>query len=159
MSGPLLDHIGFKLVTAGWFLFTVKYMNESVYYKDRQTKLFEEYIKKLSDKKEKWCWIRQELKPSSSTLDQNMGKPKQEKTQEERLTEGISLLKQLREAGIKDNGMGFQLVKAQISEWVKSGESYMGTISFAEHGRVAELQLPKYNNKSADIRLKVKREY
>lgn len=88
-----------------------------------------------------------------------MGKPKQEKTQEERLTEGISLLKQLREAGIKDNGMGFQLVKAQISEWVRSGEPFVGTISFAEHGREAELQLPKYNNKSADIRLKVKRAY
>lgn len=88
-----------------------------------------------------------------------MGKPKQEKTQEERLTEGISLLKQLREAGVKDNGMGFQLVKAQISEWVKTGDSWSGTISFAEHGREAELQLPKYNNKSADIRLKVKRAY
>lgn len=88
-----------------------------------------------------------------------MGKPKQEKTQEERLTEGVSLLKQLREAGVKDNGMGFQLVKAQISEWVQSGGSWSGTISFAEHGREAELQLPKYNNKSADIRLKVKRAY
>lgn len=88
-----------------------------------------------------------------------MGKPKQEKTQEERLTEGVSLLKQLREAGVKDNGMGFQMVKAQISEWVRSGESFAGTISFAEHGREAELQLPKYNNKSADICLKVKKVY
>lgn len=88
-----------------------------------------------------------------------MGKPKQEKTKEERLTEGVSLLKQLREAGVKDTGMGFQLVKAQISEWVQSGGSWSGTISFAEHGREAELQLPKYNNKSADIRLKVKRAY
>jgi hypothetical protein len=89
-----------------------------------------------------------------------MGKPpKQEKTQKERLTEGVSLLKQLREAGVKDNGMGFQLVKQQISEWVKSGEPWQGTVSFAEHGLVAAVELPKYNNKAADILLKVKRAY
>lgn len=88
-----------------------------------------------------------------------MGKPKEPKTQAERLSEGISLLKQLREVGVKDNGMGFQLVKAQISEWVNSGDSWQGTISFPEHGRIAEIQLPKYNNKSADLRLKVKQFY
>jgi hypothetical protein len=88
-----------------------------------------------------------------------MGKPKEPKTQEDRLSEGVSLLKQLREVGVKDTGMGFQLVKAQISEWVKSGESWQGTISFPEHGRIAEIQLPKYNNKSADLRLKAKQFY
>jgi hypothetical protein len=88
-----------------------------------------------------------------------MGKvPKEPKTQEERLTEGVSLLKQLRETGVKDNGMGFLLVKQQISDWVKTGDAWSGTISFQEHGRVAELQLPKYNNRSADIRLTVKRD-
>ena len=100
----------------------------------------------------------QELKPHLATVDR-MSNIKEPKTKEERLTEGVSLLKQLKETGVKDNGMGFQLVKQHISEWVNTGETWAGTISFAEHGRVAELQLPKYNNKAADILLVVKRAY
>lgn len=85
-----------------------------------------------------------------------MGKQKDPKTQEERLTEGVSILKQLREAGVKGNGNGFLLLKAQISEWVSSGEAWAGTISFPEHGRIAEVSLPKYNNRPADLHFKVK---
>ena len=45
---------------------------------------------------------------------------------------------------------------AQISEWVSSGEAWAGTISFPEHGRIAEVSLPKYNNRPADLHFKVK---
>jgi hypothetical protein len=88
-----------------------------------------------------------------------MGKVKEVKSKGDRLSEGVSLLKQLREAGVKDNGMSFQILKAQISDWVTTGESWEGTITFPEYGRVAEVNLPKYNNRAADMNFKVKPAY
>ena len=80
---------------------------------------------------------------------------KQLKTKEERLKEGISLLTQLKEANVRQYG-GFTELQEKISEWVKTGEPWEGSIPFPEHGRVAELQLPKYNNKAAGMAFKVK---
>jgi len=88
-----------------------------------------------------------------------MGKVKQVKTKEERVQEGISLLKQLKEAGVKELYGGFQELKERIKEWVNLGESWEGTIGFPEHGRMAEVQLPKYNNRAAGINFKVKHSF
>ena len=87
----------------------------------------------------------------------SMGKVKETKTKEERLKEGVSLLTQLREAGVKQSYGGFQELKTRISEWVNTGEPWEGSVSFPEHGRVAELELPKYNNKPAGMHFKVKK--
>jgi len=84
-----------------------------------------------------------------------MGNTKQLKTKEERVQEGISLLRQLREGGVKELYGGFQELKSRISEWVNAGEPWEGTVSFPEHGRIAEVELPKYNNRSAAINFKV----
>jgi hypothetical protein len=86
-----------------------------------------------------------------------MGKVKAVKTKEERLQEGISLLKQLREAHVKETYGGFQELKTRISDWVNTGDAWEGTISFAEHGRIAEVELPKYNNRAAGMHFKVKK--
>lgn len=86
-----------------------------------------------------------------------MGKLKEIKSKEDRLKEGINLLNQLREAGVRDNGAGFIELKSRISEWVKSEDSWEGIISFYENGRTAEVDLPKYNNRAAGINFKVKR--
>lgn len=86
-----------------------------------------------------------------------MGKPKQEKTKEERLSEGISLLKQVKEAGIKEHTLSYQELKSRITEWIKNGGSWEDRMEFPEYGRFAEIHLPKYNNRSADILLKVKK--
>ena len=84
---------------------------------------------------------------------------KEIKTKEDRLKEGISLLQQLREAGVKEDSSGFRELKAHISDWVKSENSWEGTISFFENGRIAEVDLPKYNNRAAGINFKVKRTF
>ena len=81
---------------------------------------------------------------------------KQLKTKEERLKEGISLLTQLKEANVRQYG-GFTELQEKISEWVKTGEPWEGTIPFPEHGREAKLELPKYNNKAAGMNFKVKK--
>jgi len=85
-----------------------------------------------------------------------MGKPKQPKTKEERLQEGISLLRQLKETGIRDHSMSYMEIKKQITDWIQTGEPYEDVIPFPEYGRVAEVCLPRYNNRAADIRLRSK---
>lgn len=86
-----------------------------------------------------------------------MGKVKELKTKGERLKEGVSLLTQLREAGVKELYGGFQDLKQKISDWVNTGEAWEGSVPFPEHGRIAEVELPKYNNRAAGLHFKVKK--
>jgi len=86
-----------------------------------------------------------------------MGNTKQLKTKEERLQEGIRLLTQLRDAGVKVTFGGYQTLKEHISGWVNTGEPWEGVIPFPEHGRVAQVELPKYNNRAAGIHFNVKK--
>lgn len=86
-----------------------------------------------------------------------MGKVKQIKSKEDRLKEGINILKQLRDNGVKEYSLGFIDLKDKISEWVKSEDSWEGSIDFSDYGRVAEVDLPKYDNRSAGVNFKVKK--
>jgi hypothetical protein len=86
-----------------------------------------------------------------------MGKPKAIKPKAERLSEGINILKQLRDNGVKDHSLGFIELKTKISEWVSGEDGWEGTVSFSEYGRVAEVDLPKYDNRAAGLNFKVKR--
>lgn len=88
-----------------------------------------------------------------------MGKLKQIKPKEERLKEGISILKQLRDNGVKDYSLGFIELKTIINEWVCGEDSWEGTIDFRDYGRIAEVDLPKYTNRAAGINFKVKKFY
>jgi hypothetical protein len=88
-----------------------------------------------------------------------MGKVKTIKSKAERLSEGINILKQLRDNGVKEYSLGFEELKEKISEWVKSEDGWEGTISFSDYGRIAEVELPKYDNKAAGLNFKVKRAF
>ena len=83
---------------------------------------------------------------------------KQDKTKEERLKEGISLLKQLKEAHVREYGDGFQELKSKISEWVTTGVAWQGEVEFVEHGRIGEVDLPRYNNKAAGMHFRLIRD-
>jgi hypothetical protein len=86
-----------------------------------------------------------------------MGKLKEIKQKDERLKEGINILKQLHDAGVKDYSLGFIELKTKISEWVNGQDSWEGNIDFRDYGRIAEVSLPKYTNRSAEINFKVKK--
>ena len=88
-----------------------------------------------------------------------MGNGKQVKTKEDRLKEGISILKQLRDAAVKEHSFGYIELKTKISEWVNSENSWNGIIDFSEYGRVAEVELPRYDNRAAGINFKVKKTF
>jgi hypothetical protein len=81
------------------------------------------------------------------------------KPKEDRLKEGIHLLQQLRDNGVKDNSLSFIELKTKISEWIAGEGSWEGTIDFREYGRIAEVELPKYTNRAAGINFKVRRAY
>ena len=76
------------------------------------------------------------------------------KTKEERLNEGLHILRQLRDAGVNEH-MSFVDLKDKITEWINTGEAWSGKIPFNEYGRVAELVLPKYNINTATMAFKV----
>ena len=88
-----------------------------------------------------------------------MGKVKTVKSKADRLSEGINILKQLRDNGVKEHSFGFIELKEKISEWVKSEDGWEGTISFSDYGRVAIIELPKYDNKAAGLNFKVKKAF
>ena len=88
-----------------------------------------------------------------------MGKPKTIKSKEDRLAEGINILKQLRDNGVKEHSLGFIELKTKISEWVSGEDGWEGTISFSDYGRIAEVDLPKYTNRTAGINFKVKKAF
>ena len=88
-----------------------------------------------------------------------MGNGKQIKIKSDRLKEGISILKQLRDAGVKEHSLGFIELKTKISEWVNSENAWDGTIDFSEYGRVADVELPRYDNRAAGINFKVKKPF
>ena len=79
------------------------------------------------------------------------------KTKENRLTEGLHLLNQLKEAGVLSTCSGFLELKTQISEWVTTGKSWGGRIEFPEYGRYALVELPKSASVVATLAFKRKR--
>ena len=81
----------------------------------------------------------------------------QHKSKHDRLKEGISLLTQLKEGGVRSNVLSFMELKTKISNWVDTGIPWDGIIPFPEYGRIVELSLPKYNNKAAELSFKIKK--
>jgi hypothetical protein len=80
-----------------------------------------------------------------------------EKPQEDRVKEGVHLLKELLGAGVTETAPGYTDLKTQISEWVKTGQRWEGRITFPSYGRYADVVLPKKASQTATIAFKVDR--
>jgi hypothetical protein len=78
-----------------------------------------------------------------------------DKPKEERLKEGVSLLKQLRDIIKNDKVMPYIEVKGIITEWIEDGKEYSGRVDFESIGRYAELFLPRTASKAATLAFKV----
>ena len=48
-------------------------------------------------------------------------------------------------------------LKSRLSDWVKTGAAWSGTIDFREFGRMAEVTCPKNSEKLLEVRLRVVR--
>lgn len=80
-----------------------------------------------------------------------------EKPKDERVKEGICLLKQLADAGVVNTAPGWDELKKQISDWVISGARWEGRIEFPTYGRYADVVLPRRAGQVAEIAFKVRR--
>lgn len=78
-----------------------------------------------------------------------------EKPKEDRLREGVHLLKQLQSGGVSETAPGYMDLKERITEWVATGERWEGRITFPSYGRYADVVLPKKASQTATIAFKV----
>ena len=83
---------------------------------------------------------------------------KKDKSKEDRLKEGLSLLNQLKTNGVRANSLSFLDLKQKISLWIETGDPWDGTVPFPEYQREAIVSLPKYDNRAAGINFKVKKD-
>lgn len=78
-----------------------------------------------------------------------------EKTKEERVKEGIQLLRQLKDTGVDVSYSSFKEVQKRISDWINTGDAWTGKIKFPDYGRVAEILLPRRAGAVASIAFRV----
>lgn len=79
-----------------------------------------------------------------------------EKTKEERVREGISLLRQLQDIGVDPADPQYIMLKDRVSDWVKTGDPWAGKIPFTSYGRVAEVLLPRKAAAAASLAFRTK---
>lgn len=90
-----------------------------------------------------------------SDIGDNYDANKKEKTKEERVREGIELLRKLQEVGVSQYVVGWKDVQSAISTWVREGVAWHGKIKFPTMGRVAEIILPMTSGKVANMWFRV----
>jgi hypothetical protein len=66
-----------------------------------------------------------------------------EKPKEERLKEGLEILRKLKEVGVAPTDPGFAEIQAAISDWVATGRPSHQRIPLSRQERVADLLLPR----------------
>ena len=76
------------------------------------------------------------------------------KTKTDRVKEIVRLVKELQRVGFKPTDPGYKELYAVLTKWVDDGEPAFAEIPFMRHGRDAEVNLPKWADKAATIRLK-----
>lgn len=80
-----------------------------------------------------------------------------EKTKEERVAEGITILRKLREVGIDDMNPGAKVVKDAIRAWIADGAAVtLKRIDFGRFDRVGVLVLPRRSGVEPSLALKVR---
>lgn len=72
---------------------------------------------------------------------------------EDRVREGVTILKKIQEVGIDTSDDGYIELKAKISDWVKSGDPWAGKIKFPLYNRIAEVLLPRKATAVASLAL------
>ena len=79
------------------------------------------------------------------------------KTKEERVGQGITILKKLREVGIEDCNPGTKVVKDAIRAWIADGSATtLKKIDFGRFDRVGTLVLPARAGVEPSLTLKVR---
>jgi hypothetical protein len=76
------------------------------------------------------------------------------KSKEERVKEGIALLRRLKETGVPMTSPSFKEIQGLVSDWVIRGELISRTVHILRSDRDAVITLPAEAAKTAQIVLK-----
>lgn len=77
-----------------------------------------------------------------------------DKTKAERLTEGIRILKKLRDFGVQSHDIGQKEIQATITKWVNDGEPIKEKIWIPRIGRDADMDLTSKKGETAVLVLR-----
>ena len=78
-----------------------------------------------------------------------------DKCKADRLKEAIRLLKELERVGCSGAVLGYSEIKKVMTQWVVDGENNYVEIPIPKMNRIAQVSMPKADNKAASILLKV----
>ena len=78
-----------------------------------------------------------------------------DKCKADRVKETIRLLKELERVGYSEAVLGYSEIKKVLTQWVVDGEKGYFEIHVPQMNRVAQVSLPKKDDKAASILLKV----
>lgn len=82
--------------------------------------------------------------------------PPPEKTKEERVNEGMTIIRKLLGVGVEATNPGFVAVKQAVSTWISDGRpATLSQIQFGRLDRVGELVLPRRRGAEPTLVLKV----
>lgn len=73
----------------------------------------------------------------------------------ERLKEGVTLLRKMRDLGIAETEPGYVAMKERVDAWIKHDEAWSGKADFVRYGRRAYVNLPMKVGCEATAVLKV----
>jgi hypothetical protein len=78
-----------------------------------------------------------------------------DKCKADRLKETIRLLKELERVGLSEAVLGYSEIKRVMTQWVMDGEKNYVEVDIPKMNRIAQVSMPKEDDKAASILLKV----
>jgi hypothetical protein len=84
-----------------------------------------------------------------------MGVQVPDKTREDRIKEGVEILRQLLGTGVIKEEPGYITTKTLIDKWVTEGKRIEERVEFPRYGRRLELVLPRRGDRAAEAVFKM----
>lgn len=79
-----------------------------------------------------------------------------DKTQNDRLHECLSIMKKITESlQLPAEDPDVSELRSKMNTYIKTGESWSGTVDFSKWGRIAHCNFPKLASKTVEVTLKV----
>jgi hypothetical protein len=80
-----------------------------------------------------------------------------DKTKEDRLSEGLELLRALLGVNVSNADPAYLDFKDKVSDWVSTGKTWEGRIDFPNYNKYADVRLPKSSLTTATLSFKSKK--
>jgi hypothetical protein len=80
-----------------------------------------------------------------------------EKPVSDRVRECVSILKDIEGLGIPMLGPEVSKLREHFNDYIRDGTCWSGTIDFSAYGRIAEVVLPRRNDKAVEVLFRVPR--